>query len=187
MVVEKKLYTVDEFEDFLALPENDDRLFELIEGEIVEKLPTEEHGLIAGNFYAALRDFAKPRKLGRVVIEVRYRKQGDDYNARQPDVSFTRAERLLPVVKQGAVPQLPDLAIEVQSPDDSIKRMRAKADYLLANGVSMVCLAYTKKRLVEVRHANGDADILTIEDTLDGGDVLPGFKMAVTAIFDIWE
>jgi Uma2 family endonuclease len=124
MVVEKKLYTVDEFEEFLTLPENTDRLYELIEGEIVEKVPTEEHGLIAGNFYAALRDFVKPRKLGRVVIEVRYRKESDNYNSRQPDVSFTRAERLLPVVKQGAVPQLPDLAIEVQSPDDSIKKMR---------------------------------------------------------------
>lgn len=46
MVVGKKLHTVEEFDEFIARPENRDRLFELLRGEIVEKVPTQQHGLI---------------------------------------------------------------------------------------------------------------------------------------------
>ena len=57
MAIQPKLVTVVEFEQFLALLENGDRSFELIHGEIVEKVPTEEHGLIAANicgFYGSI-------------------------------------------------------------------------------------------------------------------------------------
>jgi Uma2 family endonuclease len=49
MAVQERFHTLPEFEVFIARPENADRLFELINGEIVEKLPTREHGIIAGN------------------------------------------------------------------------------------------------------------------------------------------
>ena len=43
MTTQEKLYTVDEFEQIIAQPENSERLLELVNGEIVEKMPTEEH------------------------------------------------------------------------------------------------------------------------------------------------
>ena len=113
MVVEKKLYTVAEFEAFLAEPENRDRLFELINGEIVEKMPTEEHGMIAAEIARLLGNFVKPKKLGRVAVEARHRVEKDNHNDLLPDVSFTSQERMLPLVTQGAVPQMPDLAVEI--------------------------------------------------------------------------
>jgi Uma2 family endonuclease len=185
MVVQKKLYTVDEFEEFIRRVENADRLFELIDGEIVEKVPTELHSMVAGNFYASLREFVKPRGLGRVVFEVRYRLPGDEHNARIPDVSFTSKGRLLPVVEEGAVPLIPDLCIEVQSPDDSPKQMRDKAAYYLANGARLVWLVYPKKRMVEALYPNGEFDIFTEDDTLSGGDVLPDFTLAVRDVFEV--
>lgn len=45
MVIQTKSYTIEEFEEFIARPENGDRVFELIHGEIVEKVPTEEHSM----------------------------------------------------------------------------------------------------------------------------------------------
>jgi Uma2 family endonuclease len=183
MVIQQKFYTVDEFEAFIALPENAERLFELIDGEIVEKVPTELHSIVAGNFYAALRDYAKPRHLGRVVFEVRFRLPNDARNTRVPDVSFTRAERLLPIVEQGAVPQIPDLCVEVQSPDDSPQKMRDKAAYYLASGARLVWLAYTKKRQVEALYPDGEFDIFSQNDTLSGGEVIPGFTIPVRALF----
>ena len=48
---------------------------------------------------------------------------------RLPDVSFIAGER--PVVKKGSIPQMPDLAVEVQSPDDSPADMRAEAAFYL--------------------------------------------------------
>ncbi len=80
-----KTYTIEEFERFLALPENADRLFELIDGEIVEKMPTEEHGLIKVNIATELRNFTKPLGLGRVTSEPRARQTPDNrYNSRLP-------------------------------------------------------------------------------------------------------
>ena len=184
MVVENKLYTVADFEAFLAQPENQDRLFELINGEIVEKMPTETHGMIQAELARVLGNFVKAGKLGRVVTETRHHAQGDDHSDLLPDVAFTSRERLLPPVDEGAVQQMPDLAIEIQSPNDSLRKMRAKADYYLAHGSRMVLLVIPKKHLVEVCTSD-DIQILTEADTLDGGDVLPGFTLPVRDIFDI--
>jgi Uma2 family endonuclease len=175
---------VDVFEVFLTRPENRGRQFELIDGAIVEKMPTEEHGVIAGNFYAALRDFVRPRGLGRVLVEARYQVEGDPVNVRQPDVSFTRTERLQPLVTRGASPTLPDIAVEVQSPDDSLASLREKAAYLTSHGVALVWIALPRKRLVEVCRADGSVDILTADDTLEAGDVLPGFHVPVRDLFE---
>jgi len=184
MVVRKQLHTVDEFEDFIRRPENADRLWELIDGEFVEKVPTERHSIIAGNCYSPLREFVKSRGLGRVVFEVRYRAPDDQHNSRIPDVAFTSATRLLPVVEEGAVPLIPDLCIEVQSPNDSPQKMRDKAAYYLANGARLVWLVYPKKRMVEVLYPNGEFDIFRDGETLSGGDVIPGFSLPVRDIFE---
>jgi Uma2 family endonuclease len=184
MVVERKLYTIAEFEAFIAQPENQDRLFELIDGEIFEKMPTEEHGVLGAGLAHVLLTFVKPRKLGRVAVEARHHAQNDNHNDLLPDVSFTSKERMLTLVKQGTVPQMPDLVIEIQSPGDSLKKMRAKAEYYLANGARMVWMLYPKKHLIEV-WTQDDIQILDENDTLDGGDVLPGFKLSVRDVFDI--
>lgn len=184
MVVERKLYTIEEFEAFIALPENEDRLFELIDGEIVEKVPTELHSVVAGNFYASLRSHVKPRKLGRVVFEVRYQLPDVEHNARVPDVSFTVAERVQPVVEKGPVFQIPDLCIEVQSPNDTPAKMREKAAYYLAHGTKLVWLAYPKKRMVEALYPDGEFDIFTEDDVLTGGDLLPEFSIVVSELFE---
>lgn len=183
MAVQERLITVDEYEDFLALAQNDER-YELIHGEIVAKVTTERHGIVSGNVYAALREFLKSWGLGRVVFEVRFRMPDDPHNTRIPDVSFTRTERLMPVVERGAVPQIPDLCIEVQSPDDTPREMRDKAAYYLANGAQLVWLIYTKKRQIEVMYPDGEFDLIREPELLTGGDLLPGFKMTFAEVFD---
>jgi Uma2 family endonuclease len=180
----RKLHSIDEFEAFIGLPENADRLFELINGEIVEKVPTEEHSLIVGNPYYVLRVFVDERGLGRVAFEVRRKMPDDAHNARLPDVEFTAQERLLPVVKKGAVPQMPDLAVEVKSPDDNLSKLREKAAYYLANGTRLVWLVYPEKRLIIVLTPDSE-EILTENDALTGGDVLPGFEVPVERIFSV--
>jgi Uma2 family endonuclease len=179
-----KLYTVDEFEEFTSRPENSDRLFELINGEIVEKVTTEEHSLIVGNVYRPLWSFVDKRDLGRVNFRVQRRTVADEYNERQPDVEFTRKERLLPIVREGAVPQMSDLAVEVKAPNDSISKLREKAIYYLANGTHLVWLVFPVKRLVIV-NAHALEVLRTEGDVLDGGDVLPGFQLPVRDIFNV--
>lgn len=178
------LKTVTEFKRFLAEPENADRLFELIDGEIVEKGPTEEHSLIAGNIYAALRTFVQVHKSGRVAFEVRRQMPDDEHNALLPDVEFTSAERALPVVRKGAVPQMPDLAVEIKSPDDSYIALREKAIYYLKNGSQLVWLVYPGKQQVEI-HTSESVRTVGSDAVIDGDPVLPDFRLPVNDIFSI--
>ncbi len=185
MLRERQQYSLSEFEALAARPENANLLLELVNGEINQKMPTEFHALIAGNFFAYLRDFARPRGLGRVLFEVRHRSPADPRNARSPDVSFTRAERLQPIVEQGPVLLIPDLCVEVQSPNDTPQDMREKAAFFLANGAQIVWLAYSKKRrMVEALYADGEFDIFSESNTLTAGDLLPGFALLVKNLFE---
>ena len=101
----KRKYTVEEFEQLFAQAEHGDRLLELIHGEIVEKMPTEEHGVVAGNIFAPLHNFVTPQRIGRVGFEVRHRPPTDAYNSRLPDISFSSVRR--PIVTKGSVPTMP--------------------------------------------------------------------------------
>lgn len=184
MTVQTRLMTVEEFEQFSDAPENSDRRFELIDGEIVEKMPTEEHAVIAATISGFIWSYLRANELGgRVAVEPRHRVPEDDYNARLPDIAFTSKERALPLVKKGSVPQMPDFAVEIKSPDDSYAKLRKKAAYYLQNGTRLVWLVYPEKRLVEVYRSESNSEILTAEDTLDGGEVLPNFTLPVKDIF----
>ncbi len=180
MAIERqRLYTVEEFEAIADAPQNRDRLLELIHGEIVEKVPTQEHGLYAGNIFGPLWNYAQARG-GRVVMEVRYRALEDQHNTRIPDVSYTTGDEEL--VTQGSVPQMPALAVEIKSPDDALKKMREKARYYVEHGVQLVWLVIPERRIVEV-YTPDDEQILDENDALDGREVLPGFTLPVRDVF----
>lgn len=178
-----KLYTVDEFEQFITRPENQNRHFELLHGEIIEKaMPTEEHGIIIHTLSGELYIFLKTNPIARVEIEVRYKIPGDDHNGRQPDLSVL-VDMQTPIVRKGAVPRMPDLVVEVKSPDDKFKDMREKAEYYLSHGTRIVWLVYPHERLVEVFGPNRDSAILNETHSLNGEDVLPGFTLTIRDLF----
>ncbi len=182
MLVAKKLYTFEEFEAFISQSQNIDRLFELINGEIVEKVPTQEHGIIMVNISTDFKIYSRQNNFGRVGAEVLHRITTDNYNGRQPDVSFY-VDTSEPIGKKGAMSHMPDIAVEIQSPSDNIKKLREKADYLLAKGTRMVWLVYPAKQLIEVVTPD-DVEFYTIDDTISGEPVLPGFTMKVRDVFE---
>jgi Uma2 family endonuclease len=181
MTVEHKLMTGETFDQFLAT--HVDGLYELIHGEIVEKVPTEEHAKIAGIILGELYLYLKqhPEIKAHLGPEVRYRPEGDLYNDRLPDVAVRLSDQ--PPVRRGAVPGMPNLAVEIKSPDDTYMSLRDKAAYDVQHGCNMVWLIYPEKRIVEVYQPGKDIDLLVAGDTLSGGEVLPGFTLAVAVIF----
>ncbi len=182
MTAYPKLMTRQEFEAFLERPENSDRLFELINGEIVEKMPTELHGVVGGNIFGFVWTFNRLHQLGYVSIETRHGMPDDDHNDLLPDVSFI-SDASRPLVEKGAVPRMPDLAVEVKSPTNKLISLREKAAYYIANGTRIVWLVIPEKRLVEVYRPDMDVEVLDENDVLDGGDVLPGFTLPIRDIF----
>jgi Uma2 family endonuclease len=181
MVAQRKPIAVAEFDKFLRAPENRDKHFQLINGEIVEKVFTQKHGIIAVNIASEIKAYLRDHKIGRVAVEVRYRPADDDANELLPDVSFTR-DLDRPVTEVGAVPYMPDLAVDIKSPDDTYKAMREKARYYLAKGTQLVWLVFPEKLIVEV-YSLDDEGIFSERDTLTGGKVLPGFSLLVAQIF----
>lgn len=184
IAVEKQLATLEEFERFIAQPENRDYSFEFINGEIFKKLSTEEHGVIAGLIVTEFIFYLKTNPIGRAGVEVRHRITEDRRNDLIPDVLFISNERALAVTRKGAVPLMPDLVVEIKSPDDSSIAMREKALYYLKNGSRIVWLVFPAKQEVEV-YTEDAVQVLNSEQALDGGDVLPGFTLSVSTLFEV--
>lgn len=177
--------TVDEYEAFTAQPENADRHFELINGELVEDMPTPEHGLIVQALLLFIGMYLLKNPIGRVFPEVRYRIPGDLDAATIPDVSYIAHPRTYDL--KDVVPFMPDLAVEVQSPGQSKQVLSRKAHYYLAHGCKLVWLIYPDEQIVEVL-AEDDRQLLTIDKTLTGSSaVLPGFTLPVRDIFPVIE
>jgi Uma2 family endonuclease len=173
--------TLEDFERFLRQPENQERRFELINGEIMErKEMTEERGVILGNIAGHLHQFVTPRQLGRLAISVDYSVPGDDYNFRTIDISFSMSRE--PIVKIGTVKRMPDLAVEFKTRDMKLSVVREKAMFYLAHGSRMAWLVFPERRHMEFYHQE-IAIVLNENDILDGGDVLPGFTLAARDIF----
>jgi Uma2 family endonuclease len=183
MAIDKeRIHTVEEFEDFIALPENQDRLFELINGEIVEKMPTQLHALIASLFNLFLGVYMQQNPIGWVFTELRIKLPDDEQNDTLPDVAVVLKEnrKLDP---DAPLTYMPDLAIEIQSPGQSEDGLRKKVAHYLANGTRLVWLTLPKKQAIEVHAPGQPVKTFGLDDTLDGGDVLPGFKLAVKDVF----
>ena len=180
MAIADQKITTAEFDDFLA--RHPDRLFELLHGEIVEKVPTPRHGIIAVNISTEIRIYLKANPIGWVGSEVRHSNPDDEFNDRIPDISFHLNDDD-DVLDAKAMPKMPVLAIEIKSPDDTYTRMREKAQYYLDNDTLLIWLVYPEKQLIEVYETGKDIDILTAKDTLTGADILPDFKVPVREIF----
>ena len=181
MVLQDRTYTQREYEAITA--EHAERRFELIHGELVEKMPTQLHAAIVSLLTFFMMAYLRENTTGYALVEARYSLPDDPANVRIPDLSYIGRVRG-PLVTQGAAPYMPDLAVEVQSPGQSDRFMADKAAFYLANGSKMVWLVYPEKRLVEVLTAT-DRHLLTEAGTIDGGEVLPGFSVGVKDIFPV--
>lgn len=180
-MVATKLMTAQDLE---RMPDDENR-YELVQGELIRMRPTGfEHAEITFLIGTELNNFVRPRKLGAVGGEGGFILNRDPDTVRAPDVFFLRAER----VPTGDAYQrfagfAPDLAIEVRSPTDSMSDLLAKADEYLAAGTSLVWLFDPRTKSVVVKSKAGMTATLGIDDELDGGDVLPGFRLSLRTIF----
>ena len=181
MLISEQLFTIKEYEAFVAT--HPERLFELIDGRIVEKVTSEEHGKIVINIGSELRFWQKKNKIkGHYSTESSHRNSEDEHNERRPDVSFRFTDEL--VSKESAVYTMPDFAVEVKSTGNTYEELREKAKFYLANGTKLVWLVYPTRRIVEIYFEDGSSELFQTEHSLSGGDVLPGFEMKVTDIFE---
>jgi Uma2 family endonuclease len=171
-------------EDLLTTP--DAKLYELVDGQLVERAMGSESDWIGVEIITRLHNFVRARNLGLVLGPTSSYQcfRHDRKQVRKPDGSFIAAGRLPGNrVPKGHIRIVPDLALEVVSLDDSYLVVDAKIHEYLASGVRLVWVVNPDNRTVKVfRHDDRRPVELTDGDQLDGGDVLPGFSCAVTEI-----
>jgi Uma2 family endonuclease len=161
-----------------------DNRMELVDGEIIVMSPSGyESDEVASEFSGQLRNWVRPRKLGRITGAGAGFNLPNE-NTRAPDVSFVRAERLK-VSPRSFADLAPDLMVEVKSPTDSLKKLRAKIQEFLELGTLVGILINPEVRSVEVYRLNQNAVVLGDGDTLTLPDVLPGWEIAVSELWPL--
>lgn len=160
---------------------------ELIRGVLHETMPAGfKHGWIVMKLGALLMNFIQPRALGTLVgTDSSVWLEHDPDTVREPDIAFTRAERLPPGGPvDGYSEAVPDLVVEIVSPNDRPGEVADKTAMWLSFGVRLVWLVRPDSRTIEVHRSSGEVETLGESDALDGLDVLPGFRCDVAAVFD---
>ncbi len=159
---------------------------ELVRGEIVRMSPTGyPHADYEGNFYAALRDFVRRRKLGRVFVgEVGIYTHHDPDTVRAADVAYVSRQRMAQAKSKSYLDVAPELIVEIMSPDDAWSEIMEKLDEYFSAGVKAVWVADPRKRQVYVYRSVTQVVRYTEGETITGGDdILPGFTIEVAELF----
>ena len=144
-----------------------------------------EHGRITHNFSSMLDRHVRDNGLGTILTaETGFKIAGDPDTVRAPDVAFVARERA-PVAGEvsGYWPEAPDLAVEVISPNDRFSEVEEKVEDWISAGCRMVLIVDPRNKTVTVRLPGKTVQILSGEETLDGGDVVPEWTLPVSDLF----
>ena len=185
MILEKQFIDADMFLEYVE--QIDDRIVELVEGVIVDmSRPGWEHGEILSLVHASIVVYVRENRLGRVAVGdtgfvLERREDGKD-TVRGLDLAFVSKERASKHLSTGWTTIAPDLAVEIISPSNKASDIAKKIRQLLQAGTLLVWIVYPDLRSITIHTADG-AKTLTENDTLTGGDILPGFEVRVSDIF----
>lgn len=187
MVVQQQYITADRFLEMVGQPQYQDRVLELVEGAIVEmSKPTWKHGIITMRLAVKIANHVDANELGVVTAAdtgfiLERNPHGRD-TVRGLDIAFVRKSRTLDPPEYAWYEMGPDLAAEVISPNNRADDIHTKVTQLLNAGTRLVWVVYPENRSV-VAHTSSGAKTLGEDETLSGGDVLPGFELRVGDIF----
>jgi Uma2 family endonuclease len=170
----------------LAAPVVDEPLFEVIDGQRVELPPMGAfEGSLASLLAFHINQFAE-EAIGLAVVEVLFDLQIG--RKRRPDVAFVRYDRW---PKRRRIPPgdawvvIPNLAVEIVSPSNTHREIIDKiTDYFRA-GVQLVWVIDAAHAQVYVYTSPKQVQVLDEHDALDGADVIPGFQLSLSTLFDV--
>jgi Uma2 family endonuclease len=160
------------------------RICELVDGVLVEKPMGTADGFLGGVIVQLMWNYVEQRDLGIVVprdaplrLEIGL--------VRIPDVSFISWDRMpggeLPT--RPVAPLVPDLTVEVLSRGNTKKEMERKLREYFRAGVRLAWLVDPKTQTATEYTSPTRARRVGKDQSLDGGDVLPGFRLSLRELF----
>jgi Uma2 family endonuclease len=172
-----------------APPVGDDgERYEVIDGRRVEMPPVSAFASrIASRIVARIIAFADAHELGEAVTDTLFVLPLPRPRNRRPDgafVSYKRWAKGQPQpIRDNAWDVVPDLAVEVVSPTDFAEDLLTKVDEYFRAGVSLVWVVYPSLRLIQIYESLTMIRVVRARDELDGGAVLPGFRVPAATLF----
>lgn len=159
-------------EDLWAMPE--DARGELLDGELLAVNPVgPEHRYVTGRLITGLNVWGEPRG---------YLLRRDPDTVLAPDLSLD-APGTVAESDHGFPDQPPLLAVEVLSPDNTRREIERKVGIYLGAGVALVWVVDPGRRTVSVHLPGREPQVLRGDNVLEGGEVLPGFAVALAYLF----
>ena len=171
-------------EDVERLHCQEDRLYELLDGVLVEKAVSDKSSMLALELSGVLREFIKPRRLGWLLGPDGYFRLFDRL-LRAPDVAFSRRDQR-PAgqpLDEGYSPVAPALAVEVFSLGNTVRELEQKRAEFFKAGTELFWIVYPEQEEIVTATPGSEPRTLRGDDILDGGTVLPGFTLRVGDLF----
>ena len=158
-----------------------DVLYEVVDGQIVELPPMEAHeSELTFSLAFAIEQFVAARRLSKIVVELLFRIDVVRNLKRRPDIAFVSAARWpfgKRVPKGEAWEMVPDLAVEVVSESNGAAEIVGKIRDYFHTGTQIVWVIYPETRQMYVYTSVSDVRILLEPAELDGGQLLPDFRL----------
>lgn len=171
----------------LLIEREPEGLYEVVDGRIVEKPMGVYECWFASLIFRPLDSFVQSNPSGRVLQEMIFNLRPHFNRERRPDVAYVSFERWardrrVPQARSWAV--IPDLAVEIVSPNNLAYEVEDKLLEYFRCGVRQVWVIYPAHARAYVYSSPASARVLGRGDELDGGDVLPGFRLSLGDLFD---
>ena len=162
-------------------------LYEVVDGQVVEKMMGARETEIATILAGFLIQFVRPNRLGRILVEFLFRIDVAKDLQRRPDVGVCLFRHLAvwpSGTERADLGHRPRLAVEVISQSNRAFEVQKKIHEYFAAGVSRVWVIYPEQAEVYVYSTPKQVQVLGAGQELDGGDLLPGFRLPVSVLFE---
>jgi Uma2 family endonuclease len=171
-----------------VLPQDDDILYEVVDGKLVELGPMGASEIwLATALARHLGNFIVQHQLGRVVQELLFDFTAMVQRKRRPDVAFVSYERWprqRPVPRTEAWEVVPNLVVEVISPSEKGEAILDKVAEYFRIGVECVWVIFISQEQVYIYESPTQVRILARSDELYGEPVLPHFRLPLATLFE---
>lgn len=164
-------------------------LFEVVQGKIVELPNTSSYSSqISNRLYISLFRHIELSLHGTLLFETLFGipSRSDPGKQRRPDLAYISANRW-PLTQRAPDtdpwPAVPNLAVEVLSPNDRIQEVESKIHEYFEAGVELVWVVNPRQETVSSYTSPRQVTILGKADTLSAGEVIPGFALPLSQLF----
>jgi Uma2 family endonuclease len=177
-------YTIEDLEAV----RDDGHVWELIDGVLVRRAPVGGlQGVVQANVTGHVWTYVHPHQLGAVLVAGTIYVLGRQPDTGlKPDVSFISRDRLPADEALVRPPEIaPDLVVEVVGPNDPAGEIEDKVARYRRFGVPLIWVLWLSHRSIFIFSMDEPTRELHEGDELDGGHVLPGFRVAVADLFRV--